>query len=48
MRSLQAWGAHIWIGGNPRATAANTLAVDFCADATGGTPPPGTWTFLAY
>jgi hypothetical protein len=35
-------GTHLWIG-SMRASAANTLAVAFCADATGGTPPSGTW-----
>jgi hypothetical protein len=39
-------GTHLWIGG-ARASAANTVAVDFCADATAGTPPSGTWLFIA-
>lgn len=33
---------HLWIG-SQRVSAANTIAVEFCADATGGTPPSGTW-----
>ncbi|HEY2467980.1 MAG TPA: hypothetical protein VGI45_09060 [Terracidiphilus sp.] len=37
-------GAHVWISGT-RASASNTAAVAFCADATGGTPPSGTWLF---
>lgn len=42
-----ALGAHVWISGE-RISAANTLSIDFCADATGGTPPTGTWTVVAY
>jgi hypothetical protein len=38
-------GSHIWAG-SARVSASNTLAVSFCADATGGTPPSGTWTVL--
>lgn len=40
-------GAHIWIG-SARVTAANTIAISFCADATGGTPPAGAWGIVAY
>lgn len=39
-----ATGAHVWIGW-VRVTAANTVGVGFCSDATGGTPPSGTWYF---
>jgi len=40
--SPDALGTHIWPGG-ARVSAVNTLAYAFCADATGGTPPSGTW-----
>jgi phage terminase large subunit-like protein len=40
-------GAHIWIG-STRVSASNQLAVSFCADATGGTPPSGTWLAAAF
>ena len=36
--------SHVWIG-SARVSAADTLAVEFCADATGGTPPGGNWLF---
>lgn len=39
-------GTHIWIG-SARVSAANTLSVSFCADATGGTPPSGNYIVLA-
>jgi hypothetical protein len=42
-----AMSSHVWIG-SKRASAANTLAIQFCADATGGTPPTGTWNVVAY
>lgn len=38
--------SHVWIQ-SARVSAANTLALGFCADATGGTPPTGTWIVLA-
>jgi hypothetical protein len=38
-------GAHVWAG-SARVSATNTLAVSFCADATGGTPPSGAWTVI--
>ena len=37
-----ALGSHVWIG-SVRSTGANNITVDFCADATGGTPPSGNW-----
>lgn len=40
-------GAHVWIGW-ARASAANTLAIGFCADATGGTPIPGTYVAVQF
>jgi hypothetical protein len=40
-------GAHIWIGSS-RVSAANTLAIDFCADATAGTPPSGNYVAVAF
>jgi hypothetical protein len=42
-----ALGAHIWIGG-ARVSAANTLAIDFSADATAGTPAAGTYIAVAF
>lgn len=39
-------GTHLWIG-SQYVSASNTLSVSFCADATGGTPPSGTWSILA-
>ncbi len=38
---------HLWIGGQ-RVSAANTLAIEFCGDATSGTPPSGAWIVTAY
>lgn len=40
-------GAHIWIG-STRVSAANTLAISFCADATAGTPPSGNYIATAF
>ena len=40
-------GNHVWIGG-ARISAGNTLAIDFCADATAGTPPAGNYIAVAY
>jgi hypothetical protein len=40
-------GAHIWIG-ETRVSASNTLAIAFCADATAGTPPAGTYIAVAF
>ncbi len=37
-------GSHLWIG-YAREVSANTVAVQFCGDATGGTPPSGYWLF---
>jgi hypothetical protein len=41
-----ALGTHVWIG-SVRVSTTNTLAIDFCADATGGTPPSGAWLVTA-
>jgi len=40
-------GAHIWIG-STRVAATNKLAIAFCADATAGTPPAGTYIAVAF
>jgi hypothetical protein len=40
-------GAHVWIGA-VRISAANTLAITFCADATGGTPAAGTYVAQSF
>lgn len=45
--SAPALGAHIWIGNN-RVSTTNTLAIDFCADATAGTPASGTYIAVAF
>lgn len=37
--------SHVWIG-SARVSANNTLAILFCGDSTGGTPPTGTYSFL--
>jgi len=43
-----AMGAHVWINGGPRVSATNTLAITWCADATGGTPAAGTYIAVAF
>jgi hypothetical protein len=40
-------GAHIWIGGK-RVSATGVVSIEFCGDATSGTPPSGAWTITAY
>lgn len=40
-------GAHVWIG-TTRVSAGNTLAIQFCADATGGTAPAGNYIAVAF
>lgn len=45
--SPPAMGAHIWIGYS-RVSAANTVAIDFCGDATSGTPPSGNYIAVAF
>jgi hypothetical protein len=40
-------GANVWIG-SVRVSAANTLAIGFCANATGGTAAAGTYTAVAF
>ena len=42
-----ALGAHVWLG-SYRVSATNTAALQFCADATAGTPPSGSWKFVVY
>jgi hypothetical protein len=39
-------GAHVWIS-YARVSASSTVAISFCADATGGTPPSGTYVISA-
>jgi hypothetical protein len=39
--------SHVWIG-SARVSATNTLAVLFCGDATGGTPPSGNYLVVAH
>jgi hypothetical protein len=39
-------GAHVWIS-YARVSASSTVAISFCADATGGMPPSGTYVISA-
>lgn len=39
--------SHVWIG-SKRVSATNTLAIQFCGDATGGTAASGTWVVTAF